>query len=39
MFAPIVFHMSWNTAVEPVKWTPARSGLARAGSPIAFPEP
>ncbi len=30
MFSPIVFHMPWKTAVEPVKWTPARSGLASA---------
>src|ERR671935_1088190 len=39
MFAPIVFHIDWKTGVEPVKCTPARSGLASAGSPIAEPEP
>src|ERR687886_401297 len=39
MFAPIVFHIEWKTGVEPVKWTPARSSWASAGSPIAAPEP
>src|SRR5438132_11209616 len=39
MLSPIVFQIDWKTGVEPVKWTPARSGLARAGSPIAAPEP
>src|SRR6266568_3843902 len=28
-----------NAAVEPVKWTPARSGLASATSATAFPSP
>src|SRR2546423_10023335 len=31
--------MPLNTAVDPVKWMPARSGLARAGSPTSAPEP
>src|SRR5882672_6518705 len=39
MLFPIVFHIDWKTGVEPVKWTPARSGLARAGSPISAPDP
>src|SRR5438445_9871443 len=39
MLSPIVFQIDWKTGVEPVKWTPARSGLARAGSPIAAPDP
>src|SRR2546428_11584588 len=39
MFDPIVFHIDWKTGVDPVKWTPARSGLARAGSPTSAPEP
>src|SRR5439155_13556398 len=39
MLDPIVFHIDWKTGVEPVKWTPARSGLASAGSPISEPEP
>ena len=26
MFSPIVFQRLWNTAVEPVKWIPAKSG-------------
>src|ERR687884_48795 len=39
MFAPIVFHIEWKTAVEPVKCTPARSSCASTGSPIAAPEP
>ena len=39
MLSPTVFHMPWNTVVEPVKWMPARSGLARAGSPTFEPLP
>src|SRR6059058_356020 len=39
MLDPIVFHIDWKTGVEPVKCTPARSGLASAGSPISAPEP
>src|SRR3954471_5411933 len=39
MLSPIVFHIDWKTGVEPVKCTPARSALARAGSRIADPEP
>src|SRR3954447_21705443 len=39
MFEPIVVHIDWKTGVEPVKCTPARSGLASAGSPISAPEP
>src|SRR5205823_12356527 len=39
MLLPTVFHIDWKTGVEPVKWTPARSGLASAGSPISAPEP
>ena len=36
---PTVFHMELKTPVEPVKWMPASSGLARAASPIVAPEP
>ena len=32
-------HMPLKTGVEPVKWIPARCGLAIAASPIAAPEP
>ena len=39
MFPPIVFQIPWKTPVEPVKWTPARSGLASATSPTVAPEP
>src|SRR5262245_15647832 len=39
MLSPIVFHIDWKTGVEPVKCTPARSGLASVGSPISDPEP
>src|SRR5664279_3582819 len=31
--------MPLKTAVEPVKWMPARSGLASTGSPTSAPEP
>src|SRR5258708_38034191 len=31
--------MPWKTGVEPVKWTPASSGLASAAGPISPPEP
>src|SRR2546423_15600818 len=31
--------MPLKTAVDPVKWMPARSGLASAGSPTSAPEP
>ncbi len=34
-----VFHIPLKTPVEPVKWIPARSGLASAASPISAPEP
>ena len=34
MLSPTVRHMPWNTAVEPVKWMPARSGWFSATSPI-----
>ena len=36
---PIAAHIELKTAVEPVKWTPASSGDASAGSPISEPEP
>ena len=36
---PIVFQIEWNTPVEPVKWTPASSGLASAVSPSSAPGP
>src|SRR2546423_7368988 len=39
MFSPTVFHIHWNTGVEPVKWTPARSRWASAVAPISAPEP
>jgi hypothetical protein len=39
MFSPTVFHIELKTGVEPVKWIPARWGLASAGSPIAAPGP
>src|SRR5262245_22951473 len=39
MFPPIVRQIEWKTDVEPVKWTPASSGLASAGSPISAPGP
>jgi hypothetical protein len=39
MLPPIVFHMLWKTGVEPVKCTPARSGLASAAFPISAPAP
>ena len=39
MLPPTVRHMPWKTAVEPVKCTPARSGLASAASPIVAPGP
>ena len=31
--------MLWKTAVEPVKWTPASSGLASAAAPSSAPGP
>src|SRR5271157_954974 len=39
MLEPTVFHICWNTTVEPVKWIPASSGEASAGSPTSAPEP
>jgi hypothetical protein len=39
MFSPTVRHMPWKTGVEPVKWIPARFGLASAVSPITDPGP
>jgi len=39
MLAPIVRHICWNTAVEPVKWMPASSSLAITGSPTVPAEP
>ena len=39
MRSPIVFHRPWKTSVEPVKWMPASSGLASAGSPTSGPLP
>ena len=35
----MVFHMPWNTAVEPVKWMPASSGRASTGLPTFEPRP
>ena len=32
MFSPTSRHSCWKTAVEPVKWMPARSGSASATS-------
>jgi hypothetical protein len=39
MLLPTVRHIDWNTPVEPVKWMPARSGLASAASPMRAPGP
>ena len=39
MFSPMVRHRWWKTAVEPVKWIPARSGWARATSETGMPWP
>ncbi len=39
MFAPIVRHRCWNVAVEPVKWTPARSASASTTSETSRPSP
>src|SRR5512133_1699886 len=39
MRAPIVFHIELKTSVEPVKWTPARSGWFSATSETAEPLP
>src|SRR3954453_5465001 len=39
MSLPIVRQIEWKTPVEPVKWTPASSGLARAAAPISAPGP
>src|SRR2546425_3302377 len=39
MLLPTVSHIPWNVAVEPVKWMPARSGEASAGSPTSAPAP
>jgi hypothetical protein len=38
-FSPTVCHILWKTAVEPVKWIPASSSLASAGSPTSAAEP
>ena len=35
MFSPTVFHMCWNTSVEPVKWMPASSGWCNTRSEIS----
>src|SRR5437867_7288056 len=39
MRLPTVSHIAWKVAVEPVKWMPARSGEASAGSPTSPPAP
>ena len=39
MFAPTSRQSLWNTAVEPVKWMPARSGSASATSETGAPWP
>ena len=39
MSLPIVRQIEWKTPVEPVKWTPASSGLASAAAPISAPGP
>src|SRR5450759_1163562 len=39
MFSPTVRHSCWNTAVEPVKWMPARSRSGTATSPTIRPLP
>ncbi len=39
MFSPMVRHRWWKTAVEPVKWMPARSGWASATSETGMPWP
>src|SRR6187200_1548169 len=36
---PIVRQIDWKTPVEPVKWTPASSGLWSAASPSSAPGP
>ena len=36
---PIVRQIEWNTPVDPVKWTPASSGLESATSPSSEPGP
>src|SRR5438552_2221442 len=37
MLRPTVSHIAWNVVVEPVKWIPARSADASAGSPTSAP--
>src|SRR5215211_7150725 len=39
MFDPIVCHIELNTAVEPVKWMPARCSELSAVLPISAPGP
>ena len=39
MLSPTCFHSPWKTAVEPVKWMPARSGSAIATSDTVLPCP
>src|ERR1700716_2108423 len=39
MRSPTWLQMPRNAAVEPVKWTPARSGLASAAGTRSGPEP
>ena len=39
MLAPTVLQKWWNTAVDPVKWIPARSGCASATSESSRPWP
>ena len=35
MFAPIRSQNIWNTPVDPVKWSPAKSGCSRRKSVIS----
>ena len=37
MFSPMVLHILWNTAVEPVKCSPAKSGCVRTLSAVSLP--
>ena len=39
MFSAISFHIASKTGVEPVKWMPAKSGCAIAGSPTLAARP
>ena len=39
MLLPIFFQISWKTLVEPVKWIPAKCGLANSASVIIAASP